>query len=118
MEQFILLNADITIFIQRTGDHRFTYCDHLLPLQPGCKALQHSKCSAADYAGYCSSWTGFSHGDCGSPTLLPILEVLGTLGLIMIVLEASLDLELTGGKAHTDFQGFFHCPGDPDFMLH
>jgi Kef-type K+ transport system membrane component KefB len=32
------------------------------------------------------------------PEMTPILEVLGIIGLIMIVLEASLDLELTGEK--------------------
>jgi len=33
-----------------------------------------------------------------SPNLTPMLEILGTVGLIMIVLEASLDLELSGDK--------------------
>jgi cell volume regulation protein A len=33
-----------------------------------------------------------------SPDMTPVLEVLGIIGLIMIVLEASLDLELTGEK--------------------
>ncbi|MCD4710640.1 MAG: hypothetical protein K8R52_07325, partial [Bacteroidales bacterium] len=32
------------------------------------------------------------------PDLAPSLEMLGTLGLLMIVLEASLDLELEKGK--------------------
>ncbi len=51
------------------------------------------------------------------PDLTPILEVLGTVGLIMIVLEASLDLELTGGEKKADFKGLFHCPDIPDFNL-
>ncbi|MDX2431442.1 MAG: cation:proton antiporter [Bacteroides sp.] len=42
-----------------------------------------------------------------SPDLTPILEVLGTVGLIMIVLEASLDLELTGGKRKLISKAFF-----------
>ncbi len=42
-----------------------------------------------------------------SPDLTPILEVLGTVGLIMIVLEASLDLELTGGKRRLISKAFF-----------
>ncbi|MCP4313224.1 MAG: sodium:proton exchanger [Bacteroidetes bacterium] len=42
-----------------------------------------------------------------SPNLTPILEILGTVGLIMIVLEASLDLELTGGKRKLISRAFF-----------
>jgi len=42
-----------------------------------------------------------------SPDLSPILEILGTVGLIMIVLEASLDLELTGGKRLLISKAFF-----------
>ena len=41
------------------------------------------------------------------PNLTPILEVLGTIGLIMIVLEASLDLELEGGKRKLVSKAFF-----------
>ncbi|NVK27079.1 MAG: cation:proton antiporter [Flavobacteriia bacterium] len=36
----------------------------------------------------------------GDFNLLPILEILGTVGIIMIVLEAALDLELTKDKRH------------------
>lgn len=42
-----------------------------------------------------------------SPNLTPILEVLGIIGLIMIVLEASLDLELTGDKKKLITRAFF-----------
>lgn len=35
-----------------------------------------------------------------TPGLMPILEILGTVGIIMIVLEAALDLELTREKRH------------------
>ncbi len=42
-----------------------------------------------------------------SPNLSPILEVLGIIGLIMIVLEASLDLELTGDKKKLITRAFF-----------
>jgi cell volume regulation protein A len=42
-----------------------------------------------------------------SPDLTPILEVLGTIGLIMIVLEASLDLELERGKRKVISRAFF-----------
>ncbi len=42
-----------------------------------------------------------------SPDLTPILEVLGIIGLIMIVLEASLDLELTGDKRKLISRAFF-----------
>jgi NhaP-type Na+/H+ or K+/H+ antiporter len=42
-----------------------------------------------------------------TPDLTPILEVLGIIGLIMIVLEASLDLELTGGKRKIISKAFF-----------
>jgi len=42
-----------------------------------------------------------------SPDLTPILEVLGIIGLIMIVLEASLDLELSGGKRRLISRAFF-----------
>ena len=42
-----------------------------------------------------------------SPDLTPILEVLGIVGLIMIVLEASLDLELTGDKRKLISRAFF-----------
>ena len=42
-----------------------------------------------------------------SPNLSPILEVLGIIGLIMIVLEASLDLELTGDKRKLISRAFF-----------
>jgi Na+:H+ antiporter len=42
-----------------------------------------------------------------SPKLTPMLEILGTVGLIMIVLEASLDLELTGGKRKLISRAFF-----------
>lgn len=42
-----------------------------------------------------------------SPDLTPILEVLGIIGLIMIVLEASLDLELTGEKRKLIRRAFF-----------
>lgn len=42
-----------------------------------------------------------------SPDLTPVLEVLGTVGLIMIVLEASLDLELTSGKRFLISKAFF-----------
>jgi cell volume regulation protein A len=42
-----------------------------------------------------------------TPDLIPILEVLGTIGLIMIVLEASLDLELERGKRKIISRAFF-----------
>lgn len=42
-----------------------------------------------------------------SPDLRPVLEVLGTVGLIMIVLEASLDLELTADKRFVISKAFF-----------
>jgi cell volume regulation protein A len=42
-----------------------------------------------------------------SPNLSPILEVLGIIGLIMIVLEASLDLELSGDKRKLISRAFF-----------
>lgn len=42
-----------------------------------------------------------------SPDLTPILEVLGTIGLIMIVLEASLDLELERDKRKVISKAFF-----------
>lgn len=42
-----------------------------------------------------------------SPDLSPMLEILGTVGLIMIVLEASLDLELTAGKRLVISKAFF-----------
>ena len=42
-----------------------------------------------------------------TPDLTPILEVLGTIGLIMIVLEASLDLELESGKRKVISKAFF-----------
>ncbi len=42
-----------------------------------------------------------------APDLTPILEVLGTIGLIMIVLEASLDLELERGKRKVISRAFF-----------
>jgi NhaP-type Na+/H+ or K+/H+ antiporter len=42
-----------------------------------------------------------------SPDLTPILEILGTIGLIMIVLEASLDLELERGKRKVISRAFF-----------
>ncbi|MCK5066456.1 MAG: cation:proton antiporter [Bacteroidales bacterium] len=42
-----------------------------------------------------------------SPDLTPILEVLGIIGLIMIVLEASLDLELAGEKRTLISRAFF-----------
>ncbi len=42
-----------------------------------------------------------------SPDLTPFLEILGTVGLIMIVLEASLDLELSGGKRALISKAFF-----------
>lgn len=42
-----------------------------------------------------------------SPDLTPILEVLGIIGLIMIVLEASLDLEITGEKRKLISRAFF-----------
>ncbi len=42
-----------------------------------------------------------------SPDLTPILEVLGIIGLIMIVLEASLDLELAGEKRRLISRAFF-----------
>ncbi len=42
-----------------------------------------------------------------SPDLTPILEVLGIVGLIMIVLEASLDLELSGDKRKLISRAFF-----------
>ncbi len=42
-----------------------------------------------------------------APNLTPILEVLGTIGLIMIVLEASLDLELERGKRKVISRAFF-----------
>jgi NhaP-type Na+/H+ or K+/H+ antiporter len=42
-----------------------------------------------------------------TPDLRPILEILGIIGLIMIVLEASLDLELTGGKRGLISRAFF-----------
>ncbi len=41
------------------------------------------------------------------PEMTPILEVLGIIGLIMIVLEASLDLELTGDKRGLISRAFF-----------
>jgi len=42
-----------------------------------------------------------------APDLTPILEVLGTIGLIMIVLEASLDLELEREKRRVISRAFF-----------
>jgi potassium/hydrogen antiporter len=42
-----------------------------------------------------------------APDLTPILEVLGTIGLIMIVLEASLDLELEKEKRKVISRAFF-----------
>ena len=42
-----------------------------------------------------------------TPDLTPILEVLGTIGLIMIVLEASLDLELEREKRKVISRAFF-----------
>ena len=42
-----------------------------------------------------------------TPDLTPILEVLGIIGLIMIVLEASLDLEITGEKRKLISRAFF-----------
>jgi potassium/hydrogen antiporter len=42
-----------------------------------------------------------------TPELTPILEVLGTIGLIMIVLEASLDLELEREKRKVISRAFF-----------
>ncbi|MCK4992975.1 MAG: cation:proton antiporter [Bacteroidales bacterium] len=42
-----------------------------------------------------------------TPNLTPILEVLGTIGLIMIVLEASLDLELEREKRKVISRAFF-----------
>ena len=42
-----------------------------------------------------------------TPNLTPILEVLGTIGLIMIVLEASLDLELEREKRKVISKAFF-----------
>jgi len=42
-----------------------------------------------------------------SPNLTPILEILGIVGLIMIVLEASLDLELSGDKRKLISRAFF-----------
>ncbi len=42
-----------------------------------------------------------------TPELTPILEVLGTIGLIMIVLEASLDLELEREKRKVISKAFF-----------
>lgn len=41
------------------------------------------------------------------PDLTPILEVLGIIGLIMIVLEASLDLEITADKRKLVGRAFF-----------
>ncbi len=42
-----------------------------------------------------------------SPNLTPVLEILGIVGLIMIVLEASLDLELSGDKRKLISRAFF-----------
>lgn len=42
-----------------------------------------------------------------SPDLTPVLEVLGIIGLIMIVLEASLDLQLSGEKRGIISRAFF-----------
>jgi NhaP-type Na+/H+ or K+/H+ antiporter len=42
-----------------------------------------------------------------SPDLTPVLEVLGIIGLIMIVLEASLDLKLSGEKRGVISRAFF-----------
>jgi len=42
-----------------------------------------------------------------SPDLTPVLEVLGIIGLIMIVLEASLDLHLSGEKRGIISRAFF-----------
>ncbi len=42
-----------------------------------------------------------------TPDLIPILEILGIIGLIFIVLEASLDLELTGEKRKLISRAFF-----------
>ena len=42
-----------------------------------------------------------------TPEMTPILEVLGIIGLIMIVLEASLDLELSGEKRGLISRAFF-----------
>ncbi len=45
--------------------------------------------------------------DISPPDLRPVLEVLGIVGLIMIVLEASLDLELSGEKRGVISRAFF-----------
>ena len=45
-----------------------------------------------------------------APDLTSILEVLGTIGLIMIVLEASLDLELEKEKRKVISRAFFTSP--------
>ncbi len=46
------------------------------------------------------------------PEMTPILEVLGIIGLIMIVLEASLDLELEGNKRKLISRAFFTALGN------
>jgi len=47
------------------------------------------------------------HTPLQAPSLTPILEVLGIIGLIMIVLEASLDLKLSGEKRKVISRAFF-----------
>ena len=42
------------------------------------------------------------------PNLLPILEVIGVVGLILIVLEAALDLRLLKEKAGLNFSLLFY----------
>ncbi|MFB6257172.1 MAG: hypothetical protein ABEH38_00645 [Flavobacteriales bacterium] len=42
---------------------------------------------------------GLEWSDMRSPDFLPVLEVLGIVGLIMIVLEAALELELSKAKS-------------------
>ena len=39
------------------------------------------------------------------PNLLPVLEVLGVVGLILIVLEAALDLKLLKDLKKSNYQG-------------
>ena len=70
------------------------------------RRLQHTKRIAADPPRNGAAWNYLSNRY-RSPDLSSILEVLGIIGLIMIVLEASLDLELTGEKRKLISRAFF-----------
>ena len=50
----------------------------------------------------------------GSIDFFPILELLGIVGLIMIVLEAALELELKPEKILPIGKGAYHCAHQPD----